>query len=149
MSYNKKKAKIYRETHKEQIAAKGKIYRATHQEQIRKRQREWIASRPEKHDAACRKSYLKILYSLTVDEYDAISESQGGRCAICGSHQSELSRRLYIDHDHKTNQIRGLLCHRCNIILGNAKDNTEILLSAVEYLIAHGKDGQDTITKAS
>ncbi len=60
---------------------------------------------------------------------------QGGCCAICGQPEKELKRQLSIDHCHVTGHIRGLLCHRCNFILGFAKDNIYILKSAIDYLI--------------
>jgi len=43
-------------------------------------------------------------------------------------------RRLCVDHNHKTNKIRGLLCKDCNLILGFAKDSVGTLLTAVTYL---------------
>jgi Recombination endonuclease VII len=44
--------------------------------------------------------------------YDRLLAEQGGVCAICGA--TPKTRRLHIDHDHKTGRVRGLLCHRCN-----------------------------------
>ena len=52
-----------------------------------------------------------------------------GCCQICTS-----QKRLVIDHCHKTNQLRGLLCDQCNNLLGRAKDNTETLKNAIKYL---------------
>jgi len=46
------------------------------------------------------------------DEYARLLEAQGGGCAICGA--KPKTRRLHVDHDHKTGKVRGLLCHRCN-----------------------------------
>jgi hypothetical protein len=46
------------------------------------------------------------------DRYDELLELQGGGCAICGARAK--TRRLHIDHDHRTMQLRGLLCYRCN-----------------------------------
>lgn len=45
-------------------------------------------------------------------QYDALAQTQGGVCAICG--RPPGTRKLDIDHDHKTMRLRGLLCHRCN-----------------------------------
>ena len=44
---------------------------------------------------------------------------------------------LYVDHCHKTNTLRDLLCHQCNSFLGHAKDNIEILQKAIDYLHKH------------
>jgi hypothetical protein len=52
-----------------------------------------------------------------------------GPCEICG-----LDSTLDADHNHITNQQRGLLCRSCNQMLGNAKDSTQTLHSAVQYL---------------
>lgn len=59
---------------------------------------------------------------------------QDGKCAICGQSEQELRRKLVLDHDHKTGKIRGLLCPRCNSMLGFAGDNPHIMASGIEYL---------------
>lgn len=59
---------------------------------------------------------------------------QKGCCAICGTHQANLKTTLCVDHNHQTKKIRGLLCNRCNLLLGMAHDNPEILQKAIEYL---------------
>lgn len=51
-------------------------------------------------------------------------------CAICG----DEGVKLVVDHCHDTNKVRGLLCYRCNTLLGQARDDISILLSAVIYL---------------
>lgn len=53
----------------------------------------------------------------TVD-YDRAYQIQGGKCAICGRHQSILGKTLEVDHDHSTMLVRGLLCAGCNMHLG-------------------------------
>ena len=49
---------------------------------------------------------------VTVEDYDRLLAAQGGGCAICGN--PPKTRRLDVDHDHRTGKVRGLLCHRCN-----------------------------------
>ena len=71
-------------------------------------------------------------YGLTHDEYMALLEAQGGACAIC--RDSAGQRALAVDHDHVTSAIRGLLCDRCNPLLGYARDSITILEAAIEYL---------------
>jgi len=44
--------------------------------------------------------------------YDELLAQQNGVCAICG--HPPKTKRLNIDHDHKTMEVRGLLCHKCN-----------------------------------
>ena len=67
-------------------------------------------------------------------DYDNLYHEQHGKCAICGTHQSELSSSLHVDHDHINGKIRGLLCINCNLALGNFKDNIENLINAIVYL---------------
>lgn len=81
---------------------------------------------------------LKKTYGITLEEYNAILLKQHGVCAICG--KPEIATRggkllaLSVDHDHATNQIRGLLCESCNIGLGNFKEDVPTLLSAIKYV---------------
>lgn len=62
---------------------------------------------------------------------------QKGKCAICGVKETNLKRSLRLDHDHKTNKIRGFLCDRCNVVLGMCEDNTKIFISMISYLKEH------------
>ena len=59
---------------------------------------------------------------------------QCGACAICQLHEKQLPRKLALDHNHTTNQIRGLLCHKCNSGLGFFNDNPKLLRAAITYL---------------
>ncbi len=78
---------------------------------------------------------LKYRYGITAKEYKEIFEAQKGVCAICGKSQNPKHRWLLgVDHDHKTNQVRGLLCHKCNVILGLCNENPNILTNAISYL---------------
>jgi len=56
-----------------------------------------------------------------------------GSCQICGK-DCHVNDRLILDHEHSTNLARGFLCHHCNLIIGHAYDNPEILRAAVQYL---------------
>ncbi len=73
---------------------------------------------PDKFKFWQRRNSLKKLYGIDINEYNRIFQIQGGRCAICKKHQSQLSKNLAIDHCHKTSSIRGLLCQKCNLDLG-------------------------------
>ena len=81
-----------------------------------------------------RKNNIKK-YGITEDDYLRIFEGQKGVCLICGLPQ--LTKRLHIDHDHKTGKIRGLLCENCNRGLGMFKDDIVTLKSAIGYLNKH------------
>lgn len=93
-------------------------------------------TRPNINDYT-RESNLKSNYGLTLQDYNQMFDSQKGRCAICGEHQSELPRRLAVDHNHISKKIRGLLCANCNQGLGFFRDSRGRLLKALQYLGKH------------
>ena len=64
-------------------------------------------------------------HNLTLTDYDQMFDKQNGNCAICGL--PELTRRLAVDHNHKTGKVRALLCLRCNMELGVYENKREIL----------------------
>lgn len=76
---------------------------------------------------------IKRTYGITAEEYEAIKEHQGGVCAICNRANGK-TRRLSVDHDHKTGAIRGILCRPCNNILGQLRDDAVAALRVVWYL---------------
>ena len=55
---------------------------------------------------------------------------QDGGCKICGTKES----KLYVDHDHGTGKVRGLLCHCCNAGIGLLKDSPDIMQKAIQYV---------------
>ena len=65
-------------------------------------------------------------------EYDRLLEAQGGVCAICKRPPKKLA--LAVDHNHKTGETRGLVCHRCNRTLGWVFDDADVLEAAASYL---------------
>lgn len=67
---------------------------------------------------------------ITIEEFESMGRLQGGRCAICGS----KPKVLCVDHDHTSGRVRGLLCHQCNVGLGNFGDDTDRMARAIEYL---------------
>ena len=76
------------------------------------------------------------MYGITLEVRDQMIEEQGGCCSICGSPFSEEDKALTpcIDHCHLTNQVRSILCRRCNIGLGSFLDDPELLEKAAAYL---------------
>ncbi len=76
---------------------------------------------------------LRRNYGITLAEYDALAASQGGVCAVCRE-QCPTGRRLSVDHDHQSGQVRGLLCSRCNQALGLFRDRSDLLLAAIQYI---------------
>lgn len=88
---------------------------------------------PEGWKRRLRRYRTKHLYGLTEDQLHALYAKQDGRCALCRHPEGEKS--LCVDHDHRTGEVRGLLCNSCNTLLGYAKESTEILRAAIYYLI--------------
>lgn len=72
-------------------------------------------------------------------DYDRHYQIQQGRCLGCKRHQTELKKRLHVDHDHKTGIFRGLLCVDCNFVLGRLKDKADVFHRLGEYLEATWK----------
>jgi len=80
-----------------------------------------------------REKDLKRRFGLSLGEYDDLIQKQQGGCAICGG-KDQTGRRLSVDHDHSTDQVRGLLCGNCNRALGAFQDNPVLIERAARYL---------------
>jgi hypothetical protein len=79
---------------------------------------------------------LRRLYGITIEQYREKEAEQEGRCGLCGD-VPQTDRRMHVDHDHATGKLRDLLCHHCNLLLGNAQDSIERLRQAIAYLERH------------
>jgi hypothetical protein len=73
-------------------------------------------------------------YGITPEDYDNMYNQQNGCCKICSMHQVNLKAALCVDHCHITGKVRGLLCHKCNLLIGHAKDDINVLQNAIKYL---------------
>jgi len=77
-------------------------------------------------------------YGTSEQVYWDLFEEQGGACAICKQPETWIHKGvlayLSVDHDHITGRVRGLLCHRCNTVLGMMNDNCSWLRAMLEYL---------------
>jgi hypothetical protein len=80
-----------------------------------------------------RKSNLKKLYGMTIEDYNSMFEKQNGQCAICGK---AYKGTLHIDHNHRTGKIRELLCPACNYLVSVVEDIT-LLLKIQNYIAKH------------
>ena len=76
---------------------------------------------------------LKKLYGLTLERYAEMLSNQRGACAVCGG-VNACGYVLGVDHDHKSGQIRGLLCGNCNNGIGRFNHDVGRLLAAARYL---------------
>ncbi len=111
----RKRCLMWHQYHKEQQA----LYRNSYRERT---------MTPERESAYHRKSH----YGLKPVAFEAMLLAQCGKCGICGN----VMTNPYVDHDHETGEVRGLLCVRCNAALGTFGDNTEGVLRVLDYLVA-------------
>jgi hypothetical protein len=97
-----------------------------------------------------RRLNLWRLYKITPEQVEALRSAQGGRCAICGRHEDEVTqdvggrprldgkpaakRGLVVDHCHRRGTVRALLCSPCNQGLGHFDDDVTRLRAAVDWL---------------
>ena len=94
----------------------------------------------ETSEKAIKASYSvkKYLYGISKEDYLALVEKQGFKCASCGDTAVGAEHTLHIDHDHKTNEIRGLLCAGCNTALGWLHDDVVRIEKLAKYLRKSG-----------
>jgi hypothetical protein len=126
-------------------------YRISNQNQSRKFRQQnpdkvkiWDRQRPRRIEVPAklalrrRKIWLKRLYGATLEDYEKLFVAQNGLCSICQKPETftQLGKvtNLSIDHCHQTGKVRGLLCRKCNFLIGQANDDPKILLEAVRYL---------------
>ena len=106
-------------------SAKAKEYRARHNEQ---------GIKPYYHPKKIRARKLWERYGLTPAGWDALFESQGRACAICRRTDAPA---WHVDHCHTSKKVRGILCYRCNTMLGHAMDSKTTLMAGIGYLEKH------------
>ena len=86
--------------------------------------------------------YYKYNYGLSIEQYDTLLKSQDYKCKICGINQKDFYEKLSVDHCHKTNKVRGLLCGSCNRAIGQFKDNPIFCDKAAEYLRENNEEAK-------
>lgn len=110
-----------------------------------------------------RERHLWSKFRMTVEDYDHMLTSQGGRCAICRGAEARTSSKygrpshFAVDHDHACcpssescgRCVRGLLCHRCNTAIGHLNDDPTLLLAAVAYLAREATCPETSGTRAA
>jgi hypothetical protein len=119
--------------HKDREKETRREYLIKNREKVLEKQRKYNKENPLKR----KNSILKYEYGITLDQYNKMFETQEGKCAICQRHQNELTRTLCVDHDHKTNKVRALLCVTCNTDVSVIENRLEEM---TKYLNKHRKD---------
>ncbi len=124
------RARVHGPKHDE-ILAKARAYARAHPFRDMSPERKAVIS------AISRRNRFKKSYGITPEQYDEMAAAQGGACRICGRLAAPDPRKgLYVDHDHSTGRVRGLLCSQCNTALGLLNDDVALLAGAIEYLKA-------------
>jgi Recombination endonuclease VII len=96
----------------------------------------WKEKNKDRIREYARKNSVRYLYGLSFERYEAIVREQGGLCAVCG--KPPQGRRLDVDHDHASGNVRELLCSRCNrLIAAVEKSDSDILERVGRYLAKH------------
>lgn len=128
--------KEYNDSHKEEYA----VYREENKDKINLWHKEnYMNNRDRKleynraHREESKVAYIKRKYSIGVEEYNNILRGQNFKCAICGS-ELKLDRKTHVDHNHKTNYVRGILCENCNHGIGGFMDDPRLCIRAANYL---------------
>jgi hypothetical protein len=127
---------LYYKLNKDKINTRQRKFYLLNRKACLKRVKNYQKSHPEviikylkEHKLHFKNWCLKRKYGINLEEYNCMIIKQHGRCAICNK-----KRKLGIDHNHKTKEIRGMLCNQCNQMIGMAYENKNILLKAVKYL---------------
>jgi Recombination endonuclease VII len=76
-----------------------------------------------------------VKYNLSVDDFTSM-QKRGKTCAICNEAPAP-GKKLFIDHNHETQQVRGLLCNHCNSAIGFLRDSPTLARKAARYLECH------------
>lgn len=133
--------KRYYWAHKELSQKRTKEWKAKNRDKYLLRLRQYRKEHPQPYSPEkARRQTLKV-HGITPQKYNEMLEYQEGTCAICG--QPPERRRLAVDHDHVTGQIRGLLCRNCNTALGLVGDSPLNAILIAAYLMEHGAKGVD------
>ena len=82
-----------------------------------------------------RDAHYRRSYGVTQYQYNQMVLDQNNKCKVCELDAGDGQfTRLVVDHCHKNNEFRGLICQSCNMALGNVKDNSETLRKLADYL---------------
>jgi hypothetical protein len=125
--------RVYYRANRKKVIGRVVAWQRDNKERYNARQREYRKRNPDKDWPG----HLKRNFGLTVDEYESFVAAHSGRCAICCD-EAAAGKRLHIDHDHNSKNVRGMLCVRCNNGLGQFRENPALLERGIDYLESGG-----------
>ena len=80
----------------------------------------------------------KSTFGITLDQYEEYQKNQKNTCAICGKEETATNqygiKKLAVDHNHLTGEVRGLLCAKCNMALGLLNEDITIMSKMITYI---------------
>lgn len=109
-------------------------------------QRRRRAGRTDEEKLLEKNYQLQYKFGITLDQYRGMLEAQNYTCAVCGKlngtdmHRPGVTKELSVDHNHRTGQLRGLLCNDCNRAIGQLQDSPELCRKAAEYLESYARE---------
>jgi hypothetical protein len=109
-----------------------RAYHASHREKRLADARAWKDRNPDKVKANKRTQTLRR-YGLDEAGFQALLDSQDGKCAICRSSDPN-GRNWSVDHNHDSGEVRAILCGSCNVLIGMAHEDSGVLRAAIHYL---------------
>jgi len=143
--------KEYREANKTIIAEQKKEYYKTVREEKLKYNKEYFQNNTDKCKSNNRKYYennrqkiitrskarrYRVDFGITIEDFEKKLSLQQNKCLGCGKEFTEKGDAC-LDHNHTSGKIRGILCRNCNLAVGGAKDNIEILKKVINYIIKY------------
>ena len=135
-SCHKANSKVWCEKNPEKVKESNKKHRSINREEYLAEKKAWCKANPDRVKANNLRN--RFWPNLTTEEvivvYKQMIDDQKECCKICGKHQSQLKKKLHVDHCHRTGVVRGLLCSPCNIGLGAFEDNVSSLEKAAKYI---------------
>jgi len=129
------KSKQWKKVNSKRVKELSKRYYKQHKVECLAQTKRWVKANPKWVKAQARKRHLRNKYNLTLKRYKKMLNEQDYKCAMKNCKVKHYNKtKLHVDHNHKTGKVRGLLCFRCNRILGDVKDRINILRDCIEYL---------------
>ena len=138
---HKEERAAYREANKEEIATQKKAYFEAHREERNAQKKAYRAT-----DAGFYIRYIstvKSKYGLTEMSLRDRMDEQKGCCSICRRSLDHDGKTFHVDHCHTTGLTRGLLCCKCNHLLGHADDSVDTLYRSIFYLTHWSKEHEE------
>ena len=112
--------------------------RAGNKEKAVLRSKQWELDNSERSKFNHQSKHLKRKYGISLDDYTIMFNAQEGKCKLCNNYETlkvkTITKKLAVDHDHRTGKIRALLCFRCNTSIALIENNPKLLNKIKSYL---------------